>query len=184
MYVVPPKPDSRAWKTYLITFSCYGQHLHGDEDGSVDRRHNRPGSPLAPASPGFSQAEKAQMKETPYSLDSGSRAAVLHAIREVCEYRGWGLEACHVRTTHVHAVVASSADPERVMNDFKGYASRALNELGERRTKRWARHGSTRRVSDAGFMKAVQYVLEGQGEPMAVWPQPRDRRPTDEETAC
>jgi len=25
--------------TYLITFSCYGSHLHGSENGSVDRDH-------------------------------------------------------------------------------------------------------------------------------------------------
>jgi len=28
---------------YLITFACYGAHLHGDESGSVDRKHNLPG---------------------------------------------------------------------------------------------------------------------------------------------
>lgn len=30
---------------YLITFACYGAHLHGHETGSVDRHHNRYGSP-------------------------------------------------------------------------------------------------------------------------------------------
>ncbi|HEX4135855.1 MAG TPA: hypothetical protein VHY84_14670 [Bryobacteraceae bacterium] len=34
---------------YFITFSCYGLHLHGDESGSVDRRHNTPESPTAEA---------------------------------------------------------------------------------------------------------------------------------------
>jgi hypothetical protein len=26
--------------TYLITFVCYGRHLHGCESGSVDQQHN------------------------------------------------------------------------------------------------------------------------------------------------
>ena len=26
--------------TYLITFACYGCHLHGEETGSVDPAHN------------------------------------------------------------------------------------------------------------------------------------------------
>ena len=33
---------------YLITFRCYGTWLHGDGRGSVDRFHNRYGSPLIP----------------------------------------------------------------------------------------------------------------------------------------
>jgi hypothetical protein len=50
-----------AWKSimvYLLTFACYGCHLHGDEAGSVDRGHNVPGSPLvdAPIRSGFPQS--------------------------------------------------------------------------------------------------------------------------------
>jgi hypothetical protein len=33
---------------YLITFRCHGTWLHGDKRGSVDRSHNRYGSPLLP----------------------------------------------------------------------------------------------------------------------------------------
>ena len=29
---------------YFITFTCYGAHLHGEEYGSIDIRHNLPGS--------------------------------------------------------------------------------------------------------------------------------------------
>ena len=32
--------DRRPPKAFLITFSCYGTRLHGDESGSVDRDHN------------------------------------------------------------------------------------------------------------------------------------------------
>src|SRR2546423_10186376 len=31
--------------TYLITFACYGCHLHGDPAGSIDRKHNLPRQP-------------------------------------------------------------------------------------------------------------------------------------------
>ena len=37
--------------TYLITFSCYGSHLHGHDLGSVDRNHRVPGSRLLEANP-------------------------------------------------------------------------------------------------------------------------------------
>jgi len=53
--------------------------------------------------------------------------------------------AAHVRTNHVHLVVAGEARPERVMNDLKSYASRD------------------------DVSGAIQYVVEGQGEAMAVY---------------
>src|ERR1022692_2468705 len=31
---------------YLITFVCYGRHLHGCESGSVGHEHNVPGTPI------------------------------------------------------------------------------------------------------------------------------------------
>jgi hypothetical protein len=34
---------------YFITSACYGAHLHSDDAGSVDRRHNVPGTRLAEA---------------------------------------------------------------------------------------------------------------------------------------
>jgi hypothetical protein len=51
-----------------------------------------------------------------------------------------------VRSNHVHSVVEAEVPPERVMSDFKAYASRRLNRmrLDESGRKRRARHGSTR----------------------------------------
>jgi REP element-mobilizing transposase RayT len=112
------------------------------------------------------------MKQAPYLLDRDSRTAVLGALREVCLHRHWNLLAAHVRTNHVHAVVDAEVQPEKVMNDFKSYASRGLNRLlrdGPDR-KRWARHGSTRWLwKDQDVREAIRYVVEEQGEPMAVF---------------
>jgi hypothetical protein len=33
--------------TYFITFACYGSHMHGAGEGSVDLNHNHYGAPLA-----------------------------------------------------------------------------------------------------------------------------------------
>lgn len=81
--------------------------------------------------------------------------------------------AVHVRTNHVHVVVeAEHVSPEKVMNDFKSYATRRLNQLGcdgpER--KRWARHGSTRWLwKDEEVREAIRYVVDEQGEAMSVF---------------
>jgi REP element-mobilizing transposase RayT len=93
------------------------------------------------------------------------RAAVLQAIQQVCQHRGWILLAAHVRTNHVHLVVDAAIAPERVMRDFKAYASRSLDHK-----KAWTRHGSTRYLWERDDVAhAVRYVVEGQGDPMAVF---------------
>jgi REP element-mobilizing transposase RayT len=154
---------------YFITFACYGAHLHGDDTGSVDPRHNLPGSRLLEAFPQRVEAERQFMDQTPYVLDSSSRVVVLDAMREVCEHRRWKLLAAHVRTNHVHSIVESEESPEKIMSAFKAYASRKLNRLEPNR-KRWARHGSTRWLwKDRDVRSAIQYVVEEQGEGMAVF---------------
>ena len=157
---------------YLITFACYGHHLHGSESGSVDREHNVPGTPILEVDSMRAAAEGELMDQAPYELDQTRRDAVLEAIQEVCLHRGWGLLAAHVRSNHVHAVVDAEAPPERVMSDCKVYASRRLNRmrLDKSNRKRWARHGSTRWLWEPAHVSAaVRYVVAEQGDAMAVF---------------
>ena len=70
------------------------------------------------------------MRDPPYILDASARLTVLSAIREVCSFRNWTLLAAHVRSTHVHSVVEAEVPPEKVLNDFKSYATRNLNKTG------------------------------------------------------
>ncbi|HXB71407.1 MAG TPA: transposase [Candidatus Acidoferrales bacterium] len=114
---------------YLITFACYGCHLHGSESGSVDRAHNVPGTPTLVGDSTRAAAGMERMDQAPYHLDQIRRNAVLEAIQEVCVHRGWSLLAAHVRSNHVHAVVEAEVTPERVMSDFKAYVSRRLNQM-------------------------------------------------------
>jgi REP element-mobilizing transposase RayT len=96
----------------------------------------------------------------------------LTSLLERCRERRWTLLAAHVRANHVHLVVEAEARPERVMNDLKSYASRCLNRMGldEPSRKRWARHGSTRWLwKRENVSAAIRYVVEGQGDPMAVF---------------
>ena len=158
--------------TYFITFACYGCRLHGDESGSIDRDHNLPGSRLLESDPQRLADERRRMDQPPYELDGQRRSAVLEALKDICSYRGWNLLAAHVRANHVHVVVEAEVRPEKVMNDLKSYASRGLNRtaLDKADRKRWARHGSTRWLWDQkNVSAAIRYVLDEQGEPMAVF---------------
>ena len=127
---------------------------------------------MVEANPQRVLGERQLMDQPPYSLDRSRREAVLFALLARCTDRQWRLLAVHVRTNHVHLVVEADARPERIMNDLKSYASRCLNGLGldEVHRKRWARHGSTRWLwNPQSVSAAIRYVVDDQGEPMAVF---------------
>ena len=96
---------------YFITFACYGAHLHGDESGSVDRRHNLFGRPSLAPDPQRAAVERRRMNQPAYELDRDSRTVVLQTLQEVCLYRGWNLLAAPVRSSHVHLVVEAESPP-------------------------------------------------------------------------
>ena len=160
---------------YLITFTCYGTRLRGDEDGSVDRDHNIPGTAFLPPKPSRVLAQQERMNQEARTLDREERDWVLDSIRNVCAQRGWVLWAVHVRSTHTHLVVAAPDPPEKVLNDVKAYASRTLNRANRDGAdrRRWARHGSTRYLwKPENVQAAIRYVVREQGKAMAVWENP------------
>ncbi len=154
---------------YLITFSCYGSHLHGSEKGSVDRNHNLIGGRYLAPEPGLLRERARRMSRPSYALDNTRRRIVLVAIHQVCMHRKWLLIAAHVRMTHVHVVVSANVAPEIPMQAFKAYASRSLDKR-ETPNKRWTRHGSTKYLwKKEDVAGAVRYVVDGQGEPMEMF---------------
>lgn len=155
---------------YFITFACYGARLHGDPKGSVDRFHNVPNTPAIEPSPARVHFERKLSRGTSVTLDADDRALVLGALRQHCEYREWMLHAAHIRSNHVHIVLAADVAPTDAMSQLKRYASRALNAARGRSPRRWARHGSTRYLWTAEQMAlAVDYVAREQGAPMALY---------------
>ena len=166
------QPARRIPLAYLITFTCYGTRVHGDEWGSVDHDHNLPGSPFLSPDRVREAAEQRQMRQGCYELDRRRRDVVLTAIAEARVYKNWRILAVHVRRTHVHTVVAAPESPEKILAHYKSYASRALNRNGidDKGRKRWSRHGSTRYLWKPQEVRAaIEYVIRGQGEAMAVW---------------
>jgi len=165
--------DRSVAKGYLITFRCYGTWLHGDERGSVDRRfYNRFGtSKIAPSIEKVAR-KATQLKHQPYVLGIQERSVVQKAIEEVCRVRGYGLFAVNVRTNHAHVVTSNSDAPERIMNSFKAYATKALRAEGliGNDFRPWSRHGSTKYLwTDEHIAQAVEYVVYGQGDELPTF---------------
>jgi hypothetical protein len=164
---------------YLLTFSTYGTHLPGSEKGWVDAQHCIPGSRLLASNPMRQAWWGAHLNEEPWTLDPESRRLTLEAMLSVCTYRQWIAHAIHIRKTHVHAVISGEATPERMLSDCKAYATRALRRAlpGVHRRRYWCDHGSTRYLwNEMSLRAAVDYVLYGQGEPLAYYPDRRENQ--------
>lgn len=151
---------------YLISYRCYGTWLHGDHRGSVDLENRTPGQPYVPPDVARERAELLRLKHDPVTMSPQQRRVVDTALRQVCRHRGWELLQTAVQTNHLHVVVGAPEAPERVMNAFKAWSTRALRDAGliSSDTKMWARHGSTRYLWSADAVAdARRYVAEGQG---------------------
>ena len=152
---------------YLITFRCYGTWLHGDERGSVDRDHNVYGTPFLARHERREVEEQRRLKQAPVVLDNARREVTEQAIRRVCQHRNWTLRAINVRTNHAHVVVSAACRPEKVLNDFKAYATRGMREAGVWKSalRPWAEHGSRRYLwTEREVERACDYVLNHQGD--------------------
>ena len=157
---------------YLLTFTCYGQWLHGDARGSIGRVEGKRTTAILPHDPDLEGLSRGTLAGERYELNEQARRVVLDAIGHVCRHRVWTLYAAHVRPTHVHVVVAADSAPERVIGDFKAYATRALRTAGVAgaRQRLWTALGSTRYLWDwEAVERAMRYVVDEQGEPMAVF---------------
>jgi REP element-mobilizing transposase RayT len=163
---------------YFISFRTYGSWLHGSRPGSVDRAHNRLGGEFAPLCDARAEHERSIMLAAPVLLTPEGRTVTLQAIGGVCRHRGWNVHAINVRTNHVHTVVSTAhrpATPERVMVDFKAWATRRLIEAGcsPPGAAVWAHHGSTRYLNhEDGFAGACHYTMyeqEAERHDRGVW---------------
>ena len=156
---------------YLITFTTYGSWLHGSAEGSIWKNKKENTTVLIGEEQALNQSETARLKHPPFHLDDQQRQQVLESLLEVCRHRNWDAYAVHVRFNHVHAVISAHAKPEKIMNDFKSYATRRLKD-GYKNIlpgKLWTRHGSTRYLwQENELTDAVNYVCHGQGHIMAL----------------
>jgi REP element-mobilizing transposase RayT len=126
---------------------------------------------MAPA-PNLCRKERNALKNPKFLLEQSQRNLVLESILRVCKFRGWLAHAVHVRSNHVHIVVSGSEKPEKMMADFKTYATKAIRRSGNNIStfgKYWTRHGSTKYLwTRESLASAIRYVKNEQGKIMAL----------------
>jgi REP element-mobilizing transposase RayT len=155
---------------YYLTWTTYGTWLPGDERGWVAK-------PGQFQTPDANRREAAQrlLTEPALTLDVEQRCLVEDTIADHWRIRGWHLHAVNCRSQHVHVVVtAPQRDPEVVLDQFKAWCTRRLKERERARRSGdpalrqnwWTQRGSKRWLNDEkSLAEAIQYVLEGQGDP-------------------
>lgn len=107
------------------------------------------------------------MRHNPLLLDENQRRVVESAISEVCENRGYKLQAINARSNHIHSVVSAQVKPKLIIEAFKSYATRHLRgkNLVDKQTRVWTRGRSRRYLWKPRYVAlAVEYVLYGQGD--------------------
>jgi len=158
--------DSTSPLAYFITFTTYGTWLHGDDRGSVDPANNILNTPYIQDDPQRKGLDRRYRKGQCVTLDARRRSIVHSTVMEVAIHRDWTIHALNVRSNHVHIVISTLENPERVMNTMKSWATRRMVEASvfDTGNKAWTRHGSTRYLwKEIDVHSACQYVCEGQG---------------------
>jgi REP element-mobilizing transposase RayT len=150
---------------YFLSWHSFGTWLPGDRRGWVERDS----SDETDIQPGDVEQENGavhRMNHLPVILNQQQRSVVERTAFEVCKYRGGNLLAVNCRTNHVHVMLlACKYTPEQVMNTFKSWFSRRLNEMNPISARRhwWVRYGSTRYLNtEQAVNEAVDYVLNRQ----------------------
>jgi REP element-mobilizing transposase RayT len=159
---------------YFLTWTCYGQRLHGDERGSVDHEHNIRGTAYLPPDALRFEAERTLMRSPRFALTDEMRQVADPALYATADEAGWRILAANVRSTHVHVVVDCRAkvSPEDAMTAFKSRITKELGIAGlvGEDPDVWAEHGSTRWINHAaGLYGAIAYVNEWQSGKKKEW---------------
>jgi REP element-mobilizing transposase RayT len=147
-------------ETYHITWTCYGQWLHGDTRGYIDSEHRTPGTPYEHNDPMRFNAAAVRMSDPACWLTDDQRRTTEAAIAEACTFRGWRLWTVNAQPDHVHVVVdAPEIDGKRVRHVLKDRATRALRGTQAAREHWWTEGGKIDRIASLRYLRAaVDYV--------------------------
>ncbi len=158
--------------SWLLTSTTYGMWLPGDARGFVKHAdHSRYGDSLDADVPALEASARRTLKGPAVLLSVEQAAAVLAQFRDTAAHRHWSLLAVAVMSNHFHVVIHGNAQPERMLGDLKGYASRTLSRRWGKPASGtwWTTSGSRRTLKDeAAVADAVRYV-QAQRRRLAVW---------------
>jgi REP element-mobilizing transposase RayT len=169
---------------WLLTWTTYGTWLPGDRRGFVSEvrdeagdkaLHNLPGTPYDEDMPALEAYAASIMCEDAVWLDLPKAQAVADQLRETAGHRGWWILVLAVMANHVHVVVGvpGDPDPEKILADFKAWATRRLKRGWAGREHWWTAGGSKRPKKAAEAIRAAVVYVRDQPNALVVWIDPR-----------
>ncbi|MEX2139900.1 MAG: transposase [Pirellulales bacterium] len=166
---------------WFLTWTTYGTWLPGDSRGFVSPvrvgnelvLHNLPGTPYDADHPNLLRFAEMRLKGPPIYLSLSQAERCLQQFHETTALRRWWLLATALMRNHIHAVVGVPGDPppRKLLQDYKSYASRALNRsFGRPKSDTWwTESGSKRKLPhEDAIVGAVLYVAR-QANPLVIW---------------
>jgi hypothetical protein len=170
-------------RSWLITWTCYGNWVPGDKRGFVGNirdeddtqvRHNIPGTPFDEDLPRLEAWVRQQLRGEPITLEQAEADALIAQYQETARIRKWSLQAASVMFNHTHLVVGvlGDPDPKLILETFKSWATRAVKELRPLPPNGtfWTAKGSKRKLPDEAAVRAAAiYVAKKQPNPLATW---------------
>lgn len=147
-------PNRTAWH---ITVGTYGLRLHGGDESTVDRQHNRRGEPFITGQPWRAEIERNLMGGGPVRLTHAQRELIERLLPAICERGGWrhhaGAAPPPPDDDHFHILL--DADPSVHGKSIRRWLKRWLSEALDEEFGRpeggcwWVECGSTRPVKYA-----------------------------------
>lgn len=112
-----------------ITFGTYGTRLHGGPRLTVDRSHNRRGTPFIEFDSKRSAGERNSMKGPPIVLDAAQRGLIETRLPSLCERGGWSFVAAAAESDHVHLLCGAdrAVHGKQIRALVKRWLTQALN---------------------------------------------------------
>ena len=156
----------------LISSTTYGNWLPGDARGYVDE-HNVYGTPFDNPAPGLERSARASMKESTVLFDVEQAKTILERWQTTVGELDGQLIVVAIMSNHFHfvAIFPGRITKAKLLQFFKGRASRALNQKYGKRTW-WTDSGSVRYSFDeAAHCARIEYVKK-QERPLVLWINP------------
>ncbi len=159
----------------LITWTCYGTWLPGDERGYVSNtrvptggylpRENTPGTPYTRDDAYTRQRARALQKQPSVFLSASEASCAAEALIEAARRNGWRILRGAVMANHIHLVITDCPDHgPTVRRILKGNSHAALSAATGRRQRWWTAGGSNRYKHGRNAIEAaVRYVSEQPG---------------------
>jgi REP element-mobilizing transposase RayT len=167
---------------WFLTWTTYGTWLPGDGRGFVSnidggdghgRRLNKPATEPAAGIRGLELWARRQMVGFPVMLNHQMATDLADQFQQTAVIRSWTIQAMAIMRNHIHMVVGVLGDPEpeTLLQSFKSYGSRRLNQSFDRPPGGtwWTESGSRRRLNDEVALAAAIAYTRDQDSPLIVW---------------